>query len=205
MARPIEKRAHIERGVVEMVAAKGLRGTTIQDIADAARVSPGLLYRYWKSRDDLAAEVYRAHFLGLANRLSGVAAAEHDVRHKLRAMVREFLRYADENPKQLKFLLLSQHDLAGCIPREMGVHALLRRVIDTGIAERRFRALEPDLLVYLVLGLVMQPAIGTVYGTLPGRLSDHFEAIWSAIDRLLVIERPGRTAFDASLATERTA
>lgn len=200
MARPIEKRAHIERGVVEMVAAKGLRGTTIQDIAAAARVSPGLLYRYWKSRDDLAAEVYRAHFLGLAGRLSGAAAAETDVRHKLRAMVREFLRYADENPTQLKFLLLSQHDLAGCIPREMGVHALLRRVIDAGIAERRFRALDPDLLVYLVLGLVMQPAIGSVYGTLPGRLSDHLESIWFAMDRMITLERPGGTALDALTA-----
>ena len=40
MARPVEKREHIERGVVEVVARKGLRGTTIQDIASEAHVSP---------------------------------------------------------------------------------------------------------------------------------------------------------------------
>ena len=51
MARPIQKRENIERGVVQVVAEKGLGATTIQDIASAVGVSPGLLYRYWKNRD----------------------------------------------------------------------------------------------------------------------------------------------------------
>ena len=111
MARPIQKREDIERGVVEVVAEKGLGATTIQDIAAAAGVSPGLLYRYWKNRDDLASEVYQRHWYALLERMAGPAAAESDVLSKVRAMALAFLEFADEDPVLVKCLPISQHVL----------------------------------------------------------------------------------------------
>ena len=121
MARPIEKREHIEKGVVEVIARKGLRGTTIQDIALAAGVSPGLLYRYWKNRDDLAGEVYREHYQALLERLATLGIRETRFWDRLSSMIRGFLEFADGNPTVLKFLLLSQHDLQQGVPTEKGI------------------------------------------------------------------------------------
>ena len=187
MARPIAKREDIERGVLEVVARKGLRGTTIQDIADAASVSPGLLYRYWKNRDDLATEVYRKHYVELVQSLTGVAASEPDVPGKLRAMVRGFLCYADEHPVALRFLLLSQHDLAAHVPPEFGVRALLQRLLADGMARGQLRHMDPDLAVQLVLGIVLQPAIGVTYGHLATPASSHLADILAALERTLFI------------------
>lgn len=185
MARPIEKREHIERGVVRVVAEKGLRGTTIQDIADAAKVSPGLLYRYWKDRDDLAGEVYRKEVLGLVGGLVGLAARETDFFRKLQVMVKAFLQFADEQPVLLKFILLSQHDLSRSVPTDKGAYALVSRLMLEGMAQKRIRRMAPELAVQFFMGLVLQPVIGAIYGDVPRPVAGHLGEIMGAIERTL--------------------
>jgi len=185
MARPIEKREHIEKGVVEVVARKGLRGTTIQDIADGASVSPGLLYRYWRNRDDLAGEVYRKHYQALLEHLGTLAAREKDVWSKLSAIVRGFLKFADGNPTLLKFILLSQHDLHRTVPPEKGIRAFLQNMIRGGMATGRLRRMDPDLAAQLFLGIVLQPVVGALYGDLSQPLERHHADILAALQRVL--------------------
>jgi len=186
MARRAEKREHIERGVVEVVARKGLCGTTIQDIADEARVSPGLLYRYWKNRDDLAGEVYRAHYQALLERLAAQAAQETDSWERLCLMIRGFLEFADENPTILKFVLLSQHDLHRTVPPEQGLRALLTGLLRDGTAGGRIRTMSTDLAVQFILGIVLQPVVGALYGDLSSPLSAHYAEIVDALERVLL-------------------
>lgn len=189
MARPIEKRDDIERGVLRVIAEKGLRGTTIQDIARAAHVSPGLLYRYWKNRDDLAAQVYQTHFVTLVQKLSTLAAAESDVLEKLRVMIKAFYRFADEQPTLLKFLLLSQHDLSQTIPPEKGVRQVLRRVLEDGMAQECLRPMDSGLAMELLLGIVIQPAIGVAYGNMPRPVSQYFPEVFAAVEGALGTRR----------------
>lgn len=185
MARPVEKRKFIEEGVVRVVAEKGLRGTTIQDIAEAANVSPGLLYRYWKNRDDLAGEVYRTHSLALLGRLSILAAAEHDVPSRIRVMLDAFLHYADEHPIILKFLLLSQHDLSHNLSPGQNVHAFVRRLVVEGMAEGCLAETDVNVATSLLLGLVLQPAIASIYGQVSSPVREHVPAIMRAIEGAL--------------------
>jgi len=185
MARPARKRAAIERGVVEVVARKGLPATTIKDIAAAARVSPGLLYRYWRNRDDLAADVYRKHYQALLERLGRLAAAEDGLWRKLSAIVRGFLEFADQNPTLLKFILLSQHDLHRTVPPDKGVRAFLRDMIRDGMARRRMRAIDQNLAAQLLLGIVLQPVVGALYGDLSVPLVQHHAEIMGALRRAL--------------------
>jgi AcrR family transcriptional regulator len=186
MARPVEKREHIERGIVEVVARKGLHGTTIQDIAGEARVSAGLLYRYWRDRNDLAGEVYRKHYQALLEHLGALAAREKDVWSKLKAIVHGFLRYADENPTLLKFILLSQHDLHRTVPPENGVRAFLQGMIRGGMGTGRLRQMDPELAAQLFLGIVLQPVVGALYGDLALPLEQHEEEIVGALARVLL-------------------
>lgn len=186
MARPVEKREHIERGIVEVVARKGLRGTTIQDIASEARVSSGLLYRYWQDRDDLAGEVYRKHYQALLEYLGALAAREKDVWSKLKVIVHGFLTYADENPTLLKFILLSQHDLHRTVPPENGVRAFLQSMIRGGMGTGRLREMDPELAAQLFLGIVLQPVVGALYGDLALPLEQHEEEIVAALARMLL-------------------
>ncbi len=185
MSRPIEKRGHIERSVVEVVARKGLHATTIQDIAIAAEVSPGLLYRYWENRDDLAGVVYQQHYNALADRLFACAAAATSSWERIDSVIREFLKFADSSPVILKFLLLSQHDLLVNIPSQRGVRRLVGMLIEDGQKTAALRAIDPELALQFFLGVVLQPVVGFVFGTLAGPMESRHGEIVEALRRVL--------------------
>lgn len=185
MARPVEKRESIERAVAEVVARKGLSATTIQDIATAAGVSPGLLYRYWASLEDVAGDVYRGHYEGLMARLTAATSPGGDAWTRLQAMVREFLRFCDDQPTVVRLLLLSQHDLVQHVSRERGVRQLLQKLIEEGTGDGAFRAMSAGLGVHITLGIVLQPVIGVLYGQIDGPVSRHADEILAALRRAI--------------------
>lgn len=196
MARPIEKRENIERAVVQVVSQKGLSATTIQDIASAADVSPGLLYRYWQGRDDLAQQVYQTHYRRLIDQFAARIAADQPSAAgvgfwpTLRAIVSEFLRFADKEPTVLRFLMLSQHELASGTPPERGLRGLLLRLIDAGQQDGSIRPIPRELALQFLLGIGMQPVIGIFYEDLPGPASQHADAIIDALRRTLGPDQP---------------
>lgn len=182
MPRPIEKREDIERGLVEVVARKGLAATAIKDIAYASGTSPGLLYRYWRNRDDLAADVYSRHYAEIRGRVAAQVARHVDAWEQLAAGVRTFYAYVDAEPMRLKFLLLSQHELSQQVPPEHGARALLERLYHHGVSQGVMRG-TPDaaLTVELILGLILQPTIGRLYGTLAGPMVAHLDGVMAAL------------------------
>ncbi len=193
MARPITKREDIERGVVEVVARKGLGATTIQDIARAAEVSPGLLYRYWESRDDLAGDVYQKHWYALRDRLVAAALPHGTPMTRVAAMAESFLRFADEQPVLLRFLLLSQHELNSRIPAEQTLRMLVLQAVRDAIRRGDVREMDPELAVQFLLGAVLQPVIGAVYGNVARPVVQHLPAIVDAIERLLLNPKAARS------------
>ena len=58
MARPVVKRDDIEEAAIRLLATKGLAATTIRDIAAAAGVAEGALYRHYSGKDDMAWRLY---------------------------------------------------------------------------------------------------------------------------------------------------
>ncbi len=185
MARPIEKRAAIERAAVEVIARTGLAGATIQEIATAAQVSAGLLYRYWKNVDELAVHAYRARYHALLQRLAAAAAARPDPLDKLAEMIRAFAAQADEDPLLLRFLLLQQHELAPRAGLSDGIVTQLRQLIEQAIAQRMIRPLDAEIAALMILGLVLQPLAGVMHGTVPGPPSRHVALLLSGVKRLL--------------------
>lgn len=185
MSRPSSKKQQIEAALVEVVVRKGLSGTSIQDIAEEAGVSPALLYRYWRDRDDLAGAVYRRHFHELMERLAARSEAADGALAKLEAMADEFLRLVEESPRSIQFILLSQHDLYAGIPREEGLRVFVRGVIEGGVDRGEIRQIDVDLAVQLYIGVVIQPVIGRLYGAGGAPWGAQRDEIIAAVRRLL--------------------
>ena len=63
MPRSVGVKARVERAALELFAAKSFDGVSVADIAAAAGVSQGALYRHYSSKDDLAWILFsRAYF-----------------------------------------------------------------------------------------------------------------------------------------------
>lgn len=190
MARPILKREQIEAGVLRVVVRKGLHATTIQDIAAESAVSPGLLYRYWENRDELAGYVYRVHYRAMFERVAGEVMRTPEFWPRIRTMIETVYRFADEQPLVFKFLLLSQHDLANYIDPTMSIHHWLAELISSDQARAALRPVAPQLAIQFFVGLVLQPVIGMFYGRVDAPIAPLADEVFETLRRAMRASRP---------------
>jgi AcrR family transcriptional regulator len=192
--RPKRTQERIERVAIQLFATKGVRETTIKDIAAAAGLSEGALYRHFTSKDDLVWRAFEHRYVALAFRLTSAADPGTTTRDRLGAMIREIALAHDDDPALFHFLVFVQHGqlsrLAADTPTPVTVvHDLLASAIASG----ELPAQDANLATALVFGLVLQPMTFAAYGRLPGPQATYVErlaaAAWAA---LTAVPAPGK-------------
>ncbi len=174
-------RERIERRAMRLFVEKGVAETSIRDVAQAAGVADGALYRHFKGKEDLVAKLFTGHYLGFAQTLDKLQASATDTRAKLRGMITEFCRFFDEDEFLFRFLLFVQHGQLTKLPaKSLTPVEVIRRVIVAGIRQGEIPRGEPELLAAMVVGLVLQAATAIVYGRIRGSLSPHASRLSTA-------------------------
>ena len=92
-----KRRRQITETAIELFGSRGFHVTTIRDIADAAKVSIGLIYQYVKDKDDILflalAEVINSYARDIPKALEGVT----DPLERFKAAFGAFCRVIDDN------------------------------------------------------------------------------------------------------------
>lgn len=98
MTEPQDRRELIVATAAEMFARKGIKATTVREIADAVGVLSGSLYHYFKSKDEIVQEILVEFLEETRARYAEVLARGDDVEQTLRELVLASLRVASERP-----------------------------------------------------------------------------------------------------------
>src|SRR6185503_2578883 len=114
MKRSTGAKVKVERAAIELFAARGVDGVSIGDIAIAAGVSQGALYRHYPSKEDLAWSLFSTAYLRMGGELDAIRALHPGLAAALAAMVAHFCALYDRDPALFRFMLLAQH---GLLPR----------------------------------------------------------------------------------------
>src|SRR5947208_13523707 len=97
MPRPASAKPRIDQAAIEVFVRVGVDAATTKEIAAAAGVSEGAIYRHYRSKDELALTL----FMGVHRRLSQlvIEAAEGapNIRAKAAAVVAAYCQVADED------------------------------------------------------------------------------------------------------------
>ncbi len=186
MGRPPLKKEAIERSALELFAEVGIDGASIRMIAERAGVTEGALYRHHKSKDDLVKALFFEYFEKFANLLKTSLQDSTSIEEQLGRMVHGFYQAYDEDPKGFQFVLLVQHRLLDEVRQDMANPVeVIMDVIGAGIHRGEIPEQNVTLSAQLMLGLVMQGAVGHRYKRLPGKLSDYAGPVTAACLRVL--------------------
>jgi len=182
-ARTQEK---IEQETLALFAEKGVDRTTIGDIARAAGIAEGTIYRHYPSKEELVWQLFSRNYLRLAGQLDALQAARQDLRSKLAAMVGMFCSLYEQDPDMFRFLLLVQHGQLDRVTADMQTPVeVLKSVIETAIARREIPPQDAEVATAMVLGMVLQVAVFRVYGRITRPLSDFVERLTEGCWRAL--------------------
>jgi AcrR family transcriptional regulator len=178
MPRSTGVKAKVEKTAIELFAARGVDGVSIGDIAAAAGVSQGALYRHYASKDDLARSLFSTAYLRMGAELDAIGEQRRGLAPRLAAMVGHFCALYDRDPALFRFMLLAQH---GLLPRlgpaqRTPVDAVADTVVDA-VQSGEIAAVDPVTASAAVIGIVLQTALFHVYGRLRGSMMTRSPAL----------------------------
>jgi AcrR family transcriptional regulator len=170
--RPAElRREEILTGTLAVVEQEGLAATRVSDVASALGVSPALVFYHFSTKDDLVAAAFALAAERDLARLEEVAAGGDAPLDRLRRMLR---LYGPTGPAEGWRLWIDAWALA---QREREIQAVMRRmdqrwcavlrdVVEAGVATSDFRCPDPPAAVTRISALLDGLSVATlVYGS----------------------------------------
>lgn len=186
MGKADDTKARVERAALTLFVARGVAETTTREIAMAASIAEGTIYRYFPSKEKLALDLFLRHHRALAEALDEAHRPARSLRAKIEAIVTCYCDWADRDWTLFAYHLLTQHLFLAMVPEDTPnpvnvVRDVIAQAMRTGDIPRR----NVDLAAAATIGVVMQPATYKVYGRFTGPLSAHVrffaDAAWAVL------------------------
>ena len=191
MGKAEETKARVERADLTLFVARGVAETTTREIAMAASIAEGTIYRYFPSKEQLALDIFLGHHRALAEALAEAHRPVTGLRDKIEAIVRCYCEWADRDWSLFAYHLLTQHLFLALVPDGTPNPVdVVREIIVSAMTAGEIPQRDPDLAAASAIGTVMQPATYKVYGRFEGPLSDHVRFFADAAWAVLAVKSP---------------
>jgi AcrR family transcriptional regulator len=186
MGKAEETKSRLERAALTLFVARGVAETTTKEIAMAASVAEGTIYRYFPSKEVLALDLFLRHHRALAEALTAAHKPAKGLKAKIEAIVRCYCEWADRDWPLFAYHLLNQHSFLIQVPDGtpnpvIVVRDVVAQAMKAGEIPRR----NADLAAATAFGVVLQPAAYKVYGRFNGPLSAHMryfaDSAWAVL------------------------
>jgi AcrR family transcriptional regulator len=103
-----EFREQVLRAARKIVLKEGFEALSMRKIADAIEYAPGTIYLYFKSRDDIAAELTHRGFEELLRALEPAARLK-DPAERLERLGPLYVRFAVEHPETYRLIFMESY------------------------------------------------------------------------------------------------
>jgi TetR/AcrR family fatty acid metabolism transcriptional regulator len=194
-----EKRRAILHAAVRVFAEKGYHGCRVADVARAAHVAYGLVYHYFRNKEELLASVFAEQWTILLNALRAIDAGPGTAAEKLAGICGFALDVYKTAPAAVRVLMLevtrSPNAIHAGSTRETFQAAveIVADVVRQGqTAGQLNAALDPAVAATAILGVLEMTLSGLVVGVVGGSAPSEEE-----------IERVKRTVIDLVLTGVR--
>jgi len=168
-------KARIERAALVLFSQGSIEGTSTKAISFKAGVSEGLLYRHYKSKDDLARALMRKIHIDLTEMME--AASDMPLPEAISHIVSQYCATADADWSLFRYHILHLHRFSGLM-KDYGrsPHQAAGQIIARAQKSGEIKLqTPPNLLAAMALGVVLQAAQAKVLGGVEGELSNHID------------------------------
>lgn len=165
----------IDKKALGLFVKKGVRETTIKDIANAAEISEGAMYRHYASKEELANELFHTNYTTLVNELNAIHTNFDHSKERIAHYIHHYCTSFDNDPTLYSYLLLSQHnELKKLAPNSLNAFKVIEATITEGVTKKEIPNIDPAFATTILMGIVLEMAKSVIYGRLEGKMLDHY-------------------------------
>ena len=170
-----EKRRQLLDAAVRVFARKGFHASRVGDIAEEAGVAHGLLYHYFKSKDEVLEAVFHDNWSLLLARIASVAETDERAADQLRHITAIVLRTWLHLPDVVR-VVIREFGRSPELSERIGDLAQpinsIARVIERGIERGEFKKVDPRVAATVVYGSIDELLTAWVLDRLPSGEED---------------------------------
>jgi TetR/AcrR family fatty acid metabolism transcriptional regulator len=190
-AAQAEKRQLLLDAAVRVFAEKGYHAARVGDIAEEAGVAYGLLYHYFRSKDEVLETIFRTTWTNMIGTVESIAETGEPARDQLRKVTEVILRTWRRDPDLVR-VLVREVTRSPQLQRQVDEIAAalrsLQAIVESGQVAGEFRDdVDARLVSVIWYGALEEILTGWVLG----RLADDDEAIADAERAVLSIVADG--------------
>ena len=168
---PIEEvRERIVGSALRCFAEKGYAGTSLREIAEAARTTKPMIYYYFKSKEGLYISTLGDLLQQFADSIDQATAPEDDPIEKLRSFCDTYLRYFESQEPHIAFVVREVFGLGVDIMSEFGrnlderIRSRLKRILEEGARHGIFRGDDVENSTIAIMGILIMFILRRVFG-----------------------------------------
>lgn len=180
------KLPRVMKAAVRLFNKKGIEGTTIRDIAGAADVSEGALYRHFKGKDELAWHIFSTNMNEFSKILIKAVEKEKRVKDKIKTFISQSFSSFEKDSVLFTYLLISEHRELKRFPENFTHpgHVALK-IIEEGQENGELKKMNIYVAGSIFVGSLIRLCAVRMYGNIKENLSNYeedvFQSIWSAL------------------------
>jgi TetR/AcrR family transcriptional regulator, fatty acid metabolism regulator protein len=177
-APPIDKRRQILDAAVRVFARQGFHSTRVADIADEAGVAYGLVYHYFKSKDEVLNELFSERWSLLLAAIEETEANAVSPRERLDTVAAFIVDSYRHDPELMKVIIVEVTRAANSFGRThldeiRNAYEAIARIVEEGQAQGVFREdVDPVFASMYFYGAIEQLLSGWIFDLIPASTGD---------------------------------
>jgi TetR/AcrR family fatty acid metabolism transcriptional regulator len=184
--RKTDRREELLEAAVRVFAAKGFHQSRVGDIAGEAGVAHGLLYHYFRSKEDVLETIFRETWSALVSDTERIEHAGVPLREQLRRFARIYLGSWLMTPDLVRVLVREvarSPEVGDRVDEIRDLFNALQRIIEAAQARGETRAdVDPAVAAWIVYGALEEILTGWVLGQLPSEEEDVERAVTTVVE-----------------------
>jgi TetR/AcrR family fatty acid metabolism transcriptional regulator len=181
-APPVDKRRQILDAAIHVFARQGFHSTRVSDIADEAGVAYGLVYHYFRSKDEVLNELFSERWSLLLAAIEETDRNGATPRAKLQAVAAFIIDSYRHNPELMKVIIVEVTRAANSfghthLPEIRRAYDSIAKIVADGQAEGAFRRdIDSTFASMSFYGAIEQLLSGWIFGVIPASETDFDQA-----------------------------
>ncbi len=177
-APAVDKRRQILDAAIRVFARQGFHSCRVSDIADEAGVAYGLVYHYFKSKDQVLNELFAERWSLLLAAIDDVDSQPSGGREKLDAVARFIIDSYRHDPDLMKVIIVEVTRAANSfgrthLPEIRRAYQGITKIVADAQAAGDFREdVDAEFASMWFYGAIEQLLSGWVFGLIPGEDGD---------------------------------
>jgi TetR/AcrR family fatty acid metabolism transcriptional regulator len=181
-APAIDKRRQILDAAIRVFARQGFHSTRVSDIADEAGVAYGLVYHYFKSKDEVLNELFTERWSLLLAAIEEADRGERAPRQKLEAVAGFIVDSYRHDPELMKVIIVEVTRAANSfgrthLPEIRRAYDSIARIVAEGQESGEFRRdVDSTFASMYFYGAIEQLLSGWIFELIPASDADFDQA-----------------------------